>query len=90
MIEKIVEIGIDFLTIFGPFWPPTWGAPGGPTNQPQGSNESGFSAQVGSRGPNGPQAPSKVDFWSILIDFKSILGRFWFDFGIFWGSFGDD
>ena len=33
MIERIVAIGIDFLTILGPFWPPTWGAPGGPTNQ---------------------------------------------------------
>ena len=72
VIEKIVEMGIDFSTIFGSFWPPTWeprsvlvpnlGGPGGPTNQPRGSNESGFWGQVGSRGPNGAQGPSKFDF----------------------------
>ena len=28
VIEKLVGFGIDFLTIFGQFWLPTWGAHG--------------------------------------------------------------
>ena len=28
LIAKIVAIGIDFVTIFGPFWLPTWGPRG--------------------------------------------------------------
>ena len=59
VIEKLVEFGIDFETIFDQFWLPTWGA--------QGSNESRFRGQVGSRSHLGaqmaPQAPSKLDFW---------------------------
>ena len=76
MIEKHVEFGIDFLTIFGQFWLPTWGAQGVQRIRVPGS----------SRLPEPLWAPSKLDFLSILIDFWSILGRFWDDFGSILGS----
>ena len=96
VIEKSVEIGIDFLTIFGPFWPPTWRAParfGPQLGGARGSNEAAPGVQrirfVGSSWPPGPKwppgrprAPSKLDFYRLLIDFGSILGRFWRDFGV--------
>ncbi len=65
VIEKLVEFGIDFSTIFDQFWLPTWGAQG-----VQLSRVSGTSRLPEPRwGPNGPQAPSNLDFWSISIDF---------------------
>ena len=83
VIEKHVEFGIDFLTIFGQFWLPTWGAQGVQRIRVSGSSR----LPEPPWGPNGPQAPSKLDFWSILIDFWSILGRFWDDFGVDVGRF---
>ena len=77
VIEKLVAFGIDFLTIFGQFWLPTWGAQGVQRIRVSGS----------SRLPEPPWGPNgKIDFWSILIDFWSILGRFWDDFGSILGS----
>ena len=77
VIEKLVEFGIDFLTIFGQFWLPTWGAQGVQRIRVSGSSR----LPEPPWGPNGPQAPSKLDFWSILVDFWSILGRCLLDFG---------
>ena len=82
VIEKHVEFGIDFLTIFGQFWLPTWGAQGVQRIRVSGSSR----LPEPPWGPNGTQAPSKLDFWSILIDFWLILGRFWDDFGSILGS----
>ena len=82
VIEKIIEFGIDFLTIFGQFWLPTWGAQGVQRIRVSGSSR--FLEPPW--GPNAPQAPSKLDFCSILIDFWLILGRFWIDFGTILGS----
>ena len=65
VIEKLVEFGIDFLLIFGPFWPSTWGAQGVQRIRVSGSSR----LPEPPWGPNGTQAPSKLDFWSILIDF---------------------
>ena len=70
VIEKLVEFGIEFLTIFGQFWLPTWGAQGVQRIRVSGSSR----LPEPPWGPNGTQAPSKLDFWSILIDFWSILG----------------
>ena len=82
VIEKLVEFGIDFLTIFGQFWLPTWGA-----QRVQRIRVSGSSRLLGPPwGPNGPQAPSKLDFWSILGDVWSIFGKFWDYFGSILGS----
>ena len=39
-------------------------------------------------GPNGPRAPSKLDFLSILVDFGPILGRFWVDFEVIFATVG--
>ena len=82
VIEKHVEFGIDFLTIFGQFWLPTWGAQGVQRIRVSGSSR----LPEPPWGPNGSQAPSKLDIWSILIDFCLILGRFWDDFGSILGS----
>ena len=73
VIGKHVVFGIDFFTIFDPFWAPTWGAPGVQRIRCLGSSW----VQVGFRGPNGPWGPSKLDFGRFLIDFWSILDRFW-------------
>ena len=64
-IEKHVEFGIDFFTIFGEFWLPTWGAQGVQRIRVSGSSR----LPEPPWGPNGPQAPSKFGFWSILVDF---------------------
>ena len=82
MIEKFVEFGIDFLTIFGQFWLPTWGAQGVQRIRVSGSSR----LPEPPWGPNGPQAPSKLDFLSVLVDLCSIWGRFWDDFGSILGS----
>ena len=82
VIEKLVEFGIDFLTMFNQFWLPTWGAQGVQRIKVSGSSRHPEPPW----GPNGTQAPSKLDFWSILIDFWSISGRFWDDFGSILGS----
>ena len=82
-IEKFVECGIAFLTIFAEFWLPTWGAQGVQRIRVSGSSR----LPEPPWGPNGPQAPSKLDFWSILTDFCSILGRFWVDSGSMLGRF---
>ena len=82
VIEKIVEFGIDFLTIFGQFWLPTWGAQGVQRIRVSGSSR----LPEPPWGPNGPQAPSNLDFGSILIVFLTILARFWIDFGTILGS----
>ena len=77
MIEKFVDFGIDFLTIFGRFWLPTWGAPGGQVGWFSGSSrlpEPPWS-------PNAPRDPPKLDFWPIWVDLGSILARFWVDVG---------
>ena len=75
MIENLVEFGIDFLTIFGQFWLPTWGGPGGPTNQ-------GFGVKLAPGATWGPkwhpvpiQARFLVDLDRFLVDLGSILGR---------------
>ena len=65
VIEKLVAFGIAFLSIFGQFWLPTWGAQGVQRIRVSGSSR----LPEPPWGPNGPQAPSKLDFWSILIDF---------------------
>ena len=83
VIEKHVEFGIDFLTMFGQFWLPTWRARGVQRIRVSASSR----LPEPPWGPNGPQAPSKLDFWSILIDFWSILGRFWIDLGMILGRF---
>ena len=83
VIEKLVEFGIDFLSIFGPFWPSTWGAQG--VQRIMGSGSSRLPEPTW--GPNGPRAPSKLDFWSILVDFWTIWGRFGADFGSILGRF---
>ena len=82
VIEKHVEFGIDFLTIFEQFWLPTWGAQGVQRIKVSGSSR----LPEPPWGPNGTQAPSKLDFWSILQNFWSILDRFWDDFGSILGS----
>ena len=82
VIEKIVEFGIHFLKIFGQFWLPTWGAQGVQRIRVSGSSR----LPEPPWGPNGPQAPSKLDFWSILGDFWTIFGKFLDDFGSIWGS----
>ena len=79
VIEKHAQFGIDFLTIFGQFWFPAWGAQGVQRIRVSGSSR----LPEPPWGPNGPQAPSKLDFWSILVDVWSMLGRFWVDFGRF-------
>ena len=79
VIEKLVEFGIDFLTICGQFWLPTWGA--------QGSNESGFRGQVGSRSHLGAQMAPRPHPSSIFGRFLFDLGgRFWDDSGSILGS----
>ena len=84
VIEKLVEFGIDFLTIFEQVWLPTWGGGQGV----QRIRVSGSSRLPEPPwGPNGTQAPSKLDFWSILVDFGKILERFWVDFGVDVGRF---
>ena len=85
VIEKLVEFGIDFLTIVGPFWLPTSGAQGVQRIRVSGSRR----LPEPTWGPNGPQAPSKLDFWSILVGFLLILDRFWADFGQFFPDFTD-
>ena len=80
VIEKLVEFGIDFLTIFCRFWLPTWGAQGVQRIKVSGSSR----LREPPWGPNGPQAPSKLDFWSILVDFGPLVGRFW---DPFWSNF---
>ena len=69
--------------IFGQFRLPTWGAQGVQRIRVSGSSR----LPEPPWGPNGPQAPSKLDFWSILIDFWSIWDRFWIDFGTILGRF---
>ena len=78
VIEKHVEFGIDFLTIFGQFWLPIWGA--------RGSNESGFRGQVGSRSHLGAQMAPRPHPSSIFCGSWSSLGRFGDDFGSILGS----
>ena len=73
VIEKLVGSGIICLLIFCQFWLPTWEAQGVQRIRVSGSSR----LPEPPWGPNGTQAPSKLDFWSILIDF----GRFWVDFG---------
>ena len=68
VLEKHVESGIDFLTIFCQFWLPTWGAQGVQRIRVSGSSR----LPEPPWGPNGTQAPSKLDFCPILIDFWSI------------------
>ena len=82
MIEKLVEFGIDLLPIVGQFWLLTWGAQGVQRIRVSGSSR----LPEPPWGPNGPQAPSKLDFWSILGDVCSILNKFWDDFGSILGS----
>ena len=86
VIEKLVEFGIDFLTNFGPFWLPTWGGPGDPTNQGFGV-KSAPGATLGPKWPPGPiQARFLVDLDRFWDDFGQILDRFWNDFGSILGS----
>ena len=79
VIEKHVEFGIEFLTIFGQFWLPTWGAQG--VQRIRVSESSRLPEPLW--GPNGPQAPSKLDFFvdigRLLVNVYSILSRFWAD-----------
>ena len=70
VIEKLVEFGIDFLATFEQFWLPAWGAQGVQRIRVSGSRR----LPEPPWGPNGPQAPSELDFWSIF-------GRFWDDSG---------
>ena len=77
VIEKHVEFGIDFLTIFERFWLPTWGAQGVQRIRVSGSSR----LPEPPWGPNGPQAQSKLEFVAILVDFWLILGRRWVVFG---------
>ena len=83
VFEKHVEFGIDFLTIFDQFRLPTWGAQGVQRIKVPGSSR----LPEPPWGPNGHQAPSKLDFLSILVDFGSMLGRFGIDFGVDVGRF---
>ena len=76
VIEKHVEFGIDFLTIFEQFWLPTWGAQGVQRIRVSGSSR----LPEPPWGPNGPQAPSKLYFLSMLGRFWQILGRLWGQF----------
>ena len=63
VIEKLVEFGIDFLTIFGPFWLPTWGAQGVQRIRVSGSSR----LPEPPWGPNGPQDSSKKDFCPKIV-----------------------
>ena len=77
--KKLIEFGIDFLNDFWSILAPNLGGPGGATNQV-------FGVKLAPGANLGPEAPSKLDFWSILIDFWSILGWFWVDFASILGS----
>ena len=68
-IEKLVEFGIDLLTIFRQFWLRIWG--------PRGSNQSGFRGQVGSRSHLGTQMAPGAQPGSISCGSGSIWNRFW-------------
>ena len=77
VIEKHVEFGIDFLTIFV-----NLGGPGGPTNYGFGV-KSAPGATLGPKWHPGPiQARFLVDLDRFLVDFVSILGRFGVDFKV--------
>ena len=79
-IEKHVEFGIDFFNDFWTILAPNLGVQ---RIRVSGSNR----LPEPPWGPNGTQAPSKLDFWSILVDFWSIFGKFWDDFGFDAGRF---
>ena len=75
-IEKLVEFGIDRLTIFEQFWLPTWGG--------KGSNESEFRGQVCSRNHPGAQmVPRPLIKTGLFVK----LGWFLVDVGSIWVVF---